>query len=188
MVGCSENILVVHYRWWFSSGYPALSQFHFLTAQVPVDHKANQLLIREEVASWDLRTKQLSAPTAEPSSPSVLRSKNCLPPGATRMSQSAVFHAVRRGKHGGTPVMVSATVRTGRCTPLYVPSAVRKLKFRLNLGREDRFIVAIATMLLKRAVNAGLALVSWTGAGYSPGILGRKGPLCNGTGSVNTRR
>lgn len=104
------------------------------------------------------------------------------------MSQSAAFHAVRQGRHNGTQVMVSATARTDRCTPLYVPSAVRKLKFRLSLGREDRFIVAIATMLLKRAISAGLILISWTGAGYSPGILGRKGLLCNGTGSVNTRR
>ncbi len=58
------------------------------------------------------------------------------------MSLNVVSNAVRQGKHSGTEtVAMQADVK---CSPRFVLSVAKKLKYRLSLVKADRYIAVIA--------------------------------------------
>ena len=63
------------------------------------------------------------------------------------MSPSVVHHAVKQGKQNVTATV--ATVATGpgaKCSPRYVLSVAKRLKYRSSPVKADQCIVVIATV------------------------------------------
>lgn len=62
------------------------------------------------------------------------------------MSRSVVLRAAKLGDHSVPGMVATVTGLSVKCSRQYAPSVARKLKFRLNLAKVDRCIVAIATL------------------------------------------
>ena len=79
------------------------------------------------------------------------------------MSLSVVRHAVKQGKQNVTATV--ATGHAGKCSPRYVLSAAKTLKYRSSPVKADRYIVVIATVSKDQVDNVSLALRT-----YRPGV------------------
>jgi len=77
-----------------------------------------------------------------------------LHPEAILTTLSAVPHAARPGRHNVTEMIATATVPGVRCSPQCVLSVARIVKCHSSPAKADRYIVAIATMPLKRIDSA----------------------------------
>ena len=74
------------------------------------------------------------------------------------MSPSVVRHAVKQGKRN-----VTATVATGpgaKCSPRYVLSVAKRLKYRSSPVKADQCIVVIATVSKDKVDNVSLTFVN----------------------------
>jgi len=98
---------------------------------------------REEVIQWIIKISLSSVLTAVPRLPSVLKIRNSSIQRDTPMSPNAVLHADRREKQSGMEAV--DTEPGARCSPRYVPSAARILKYPLNHAVIGQSTVAIAT-------------------------------------------
>ncbi len=79
------------------------------------------------------------------------------------MSLSVVRHAVKQGKQNVTETV--ATGPAGKCSPRYVLSVAKTLKYRSSPVKADRYIVVIATVSKDQVDNVSLALRT-----YRPGV------------------
>lgn len=79
------------------------------------------------------------------------------------MSLSVVRHAVKQGKQNVTETV--ATGHAGKCSPRYVLSVAKTLKYRSSPVKADRYIVVIATVSKDQVDNVSLALRT-----YRPGV------------------
>ena len=77
------------------------------------------------------------------------------------MSLNVVPHAARTEGQNVTAAVASG--RTGKCSRLYVLSAVRKPKCLSNLVKVDRYIVTIATVRPERTNNLSFNLRQHSG-------------------------
>ena len=96
----------------------------------------------KEGIQWVLPTNRSIAWSVEMISLSQQRSKNSFHRRGTPMSQSAVFHAGRRGKQTGAAIQEPEGIC--RNTRPCARSAAKTRKYRSNRGREDRCIAVLA--------------------------------------------
>jgi len=88
----------------------------------------------------------------EVNSPSALRNKSYSNPEATLTSPNVAPNAVRQEKQNVMGIVATvmemvatATEPNGKCSPRFVPSAIRKLKYRSSHVKVDPCIAVIAT-------------------------------------------
>jgi len=86
-------------------------------------------------------------------SSSALRNKSFSNPEAILTSPNVAPNAVRQEKQNVMEMVVTAmemvataTEPNAKCSPRFVPSAVRKLKYRSSLVKADQCIAVIATV------------------------------------------
>jgi len=114
---------------------------------------------KKEVVRWILRKSHSSVPTVGLLSPLALRNKSSFKLKAILTSPSVVRHAARQGNQSVTETVATAKGRPGaKCSPRYVPSVVKKPKYRSSRARVDRCIVASATISKDQTNNLSLAL------------------------------
>jgi hypothetical protein len=107
-------------------------------------------------------TRRSNVPIAGRNSPSALRSRNNSNPGAIPMSPSVAPNAVTQGSQTVTETVATAMVIVdtviaplAKCSPWFVPTVARKLKYRLSLVKVDQCIAEIATTKSGRADKQG---------------------------------
>ncbi len=74
------------------------------------------------------------------------------------MSPSVVRHAVKQGKRNVTETV--ATGHAGKCSPRYVLSVAKTLKYRSSPVKADQCIVVIATVSKDKVDNVSLTFVN----------------------------
>ena len=99
-------------------------------------------------------TRHSNVPIVGTSSLSALTNKSYSNPEAILTSPSVAPNAVTQGSQAVTETVVTAMVMVivdtviaplAKCSPLFVQTVVRKLKYRLSLVKVDQCIAEIAT-------------------------------------------